>query len=437
MRSKGLAAIIVLAGITYAGVGYVQTYPHTLASRVIHTAIGQGQQQFQQQVHQATQVAQQYVRSAREVQGGSLSHHPAAYPTTHAVALPRSLPHLVPPTNVIVEQYGTTHLILEWAPVPHVTGYRVIGQAPNQPTVPTIIQTTGTWHVRLNPLTPGTRYALQVESGWYHQGHWTWSAPSVPIHRWTWTPWSDQTALYAWAIGTTWEKQSNGTGGYNQGTTFRLMTSPNGPWAPWNGVWLTCAHAVSNDTQGPDLTVQLHQGATPGAIDGQRVWAEQTGLDFTHDLASIQLDGYTQLYYQNLTTHPNLPSVDGIPINTHPLWVGEPIMILGHPLGRRLTASIGTLTALGIPNWKTTDYGTIPFMLTGNAWAAGGNSGSPVLNPWGQVIGVDESGRPNGSHFEGIVPITAVRQVPVVNPHLPDYPPTVGGNIQNWFQGLF
>lgn len=436
MRSKGLAAVILLAAGVYITVGYIQTHPHTLASRVIQTAAYQGQQQWRQHLQQLTQRAQHYVQSVGRASRQSLSHamgYPTAYATTYSV----SAPHLMPPTDVTIAQYGTTHLTLEWAAVTGVSAYRVLARSTTAPTVSTITQRTSTWHIELNDLHPNTRYALEVESGRYTQGHWTWSAPSIPIHRWTWMPWQDQTALYAWAIGTTWEKQSNGTGGYEQGTTFRLMTSSTGPWAPWNGVWITCAHAVSRDVAGPDLTVQLHQGATPGAIDGQRVWAEQTGLDFTHDLASLALDGYTQLYYENLTTHPQLPSIDGIPINTHPLWVGEPIMILGHPLSRRLTASVGTLTGIGIRNWQTTGYGTIPYMLTGNAWAAAGNSGSPVLNPWGQVIGVDESGTPNGNRFEGIVPITAVRQVPVINPQLPDYPPTVGGKVKSWFQGLF
>jgi len=420
MRSKLLGFGIPLTAAVFFGYGMAHAHPQNLWSQVLHRATQQGQQVVHHTVGQLTHAAHQYV-----------SHHIASTSITStkpAVAQGFAVTLKAPaaPTRVWINDYlddgDTPHpmaFTVHWTKVPDAQVYYVIATHPGDPKV---TAETGTRDAILPNLLANTTYRVVVYAGRSRtqSGQFQWSLPSSPVAATTWSTWTQIEAASAPDIVTTHEVIP--TGGM-QGTAFALDT----PFMV-NGqvTWVTAEHVVSNDVRGPDLTVTFHDSGL-GSLDGQTVPAAWDGYS--------PEDGYEGhlLSYDLATLTVDHSPLMGLPLNTHPIYVGEPILILGHPLGRSLTESTGVVTAVGVQdapvaNDNGSPFRSLPYELQGNAWAAGGNSGSPVLNRWGQVIGVDDNGVSNGSHYEGIIPITALRFVQRMAPP-PDYPPSFFGGL--------
>jgi len=94
------------------------------------------------------------------------------------------------------------------------------------------------------------------------------------------------------------------------------------------------------------------------------------------------------------------PAQGLIGARANPPHVGQPVADIGYPLGRaglempaggRVSAMQQTIPVSG-------GVGTLYNMITANVDTYEGDSGSPVLNHWGQVVGVLESGPPY-KHF--------------------------------------
>ena len=426
MRSKLLGFGIPLTAAVVATVGWVRSHPTSVWSRLATQIVQQKSHQAVAEYDHLRQAAKRQLTASTAAVAVTVSRPPTVATTRTVAYSPPSPLTLV--RSAKVTGWSSTSVTISFASEAQSEMYRVravldpyiansaipIGYTSiNDPYLTRSIPMTITVH----NLQPGHRYALYLQAGQFHgqSVHW---GPSTVLHSTTWTPWSTWLSHYQWSIGETYDRVDN-----QQGTTFLLTT----------GQWVTCHHAIRGDSRGPDLTVTLHHGS--GAMHGQTEYAAVTGETNAHDLATLTVNHFVTVY-QGLTQQwmnqsaPVIPA--GIPLNTHPLWIGEPIAIIGHPLGDRLTITTGVLTGKGIMNWQVLGYGTIPYVLTGNAWAAGGSSGSPVLNPWGQVIGVDESGKLSGSHAEGIVPITALKYVHgVTGPS--DYPPSFLGGLGGLF----
>ena len=91
------------------------------------------------------------------------------------------------------------------------------------------------------------------------------------------------------------------------------------------------------------------------------------------------------------------------------LMVGEPAVTLGNPFGMGLTMASGIVSALG--RSTKTEYTTLTDMIQTDAGINPGCSGGPVLNVFGEVIGVVTSQKRDGEGLGFATPIDKVRAV--------------------------
>ncbi len=129
-----------------------------------------------------------------------------------------------------------------------------------------------------------------------------------------------------------------------------------------SGLIVTNAHVIESAGQ---IEVRLQ--------DGRRFPATVVGRDNRVDLALIKIDGATKLTV--------LPLGD-----SNRLRVGELVLALGNPFGLEQTVSMGIVSRKGAP--LTVAEPGFDFIQT-DAAINRGNSGGPLVNMSGQVIGVN------------------------------------------------
>lgn len=136
-------------------------------------------------------------------------------------------------------------------------------------------------------------------------------------------------------------------------------------------VWDTQGHIVTND--------HVVAGASRIVVtffDGTFARAEVVGLDPNSDLAVIKVD---------------VPAEKLFPVtlaDSEALRVGESVVAIGNPFGQNWTMTTGIVSALGRTSGSLTGF-SIPDMIQTDAAINPGNSGGPLLNAFGQVIGVN------------------------------------------------
>ncbi len=116
-------------------------------------------------------------------------------------------------------------------------------------------------------------------------------------------------------------------------------------------------------------------------FDGRRFVAAVIGRDTRVDLAVLRIDGARNL--------PTLPLGD-----SNRVRVGELVLALGHPFGLEHTVSFGIVSRKGSP--LTVAAPGFDFIQT-DAAVNPGNSGGPLVNMAGEVIGVNSMAARNGS----------------------------------------
>lgn len=152
-----------------------------------------------------------------------------------------------------------------------------------------------------------------------------------------------------------------------------------------DGVVLTNAHVVAGAQQ---VTVTLS--------DHREYKAKVLGVDRTSDIAVLKIDAHS------------LPTVRlG---NSDQLSVGDYVMAIGAPFGLSETATAGIVsaTARSLP-----DDGYVPFIQT-DAAVNPGNSGGPLFNSNGAVVGINSQIYSNSGGYQGIsfaIPINVAMQV--------------------------
>ncbi|MBI4594300.1 MAG: trypsin-like peptidase domain-containing protein [Candidatus Rokubacteria bacterium] len=136
------------------------------------------------------------------------------------------------------------------------------------------------------------------------------------------------------------------------------------------GLIVTNAHVVEGAS-----TVRVR------LFDGRRFAAKVIGRDNRVDLALLRLDGVKDL--------PALPLGD-----SNRMRVGEFVLALGHPFGLEHSVSFGIVSRKGAP--LTVAAPGFDFIQT-DAAVNPGNSGGPLVNMAGEVIGVNSMAARNGS----------------------------------------
>jgi putative serine protease PepD len=166
-----------------------------------------------------------------------------------------------------------------------------------------------------------------------------------------------------------------------------------------DGYILTNAHVVSESGQAVGTVVVTFKG---DGTEGTQVEGTVLGADESTDVALIKVDP------------SQTPALQPIPLgDSSKVTVGEEVVAIGNPLGLDFSLSSGVVSAtdreLQSPNGATITGG-----IQTDAAINSGNSGGPLINAKGQVIGINEQIASQGGGNEGIgfaVPINTAVQV--------------------------
>lgn len=134
--------------------------------------------------------------------------------------------------------------------------------------------------------------------------------------------------------------------------------------------------------------------------DGNQVDAKVVGFDPFSDVALIKVDP------RGLTLHPlALGSTDAVA-------VGEPVAAIGSPFGEERSLSIGVISATDRSIESLTGFETSGALQT-DAAINSGNSGGPLLDGRGRVLGINSQIRTTSGEGSGVgfaVPVDVVRR---------------------------
>jgi S1-C subfamily serine protease len=169
------------------------------------------------------------------------------------------------------------------------------------------------------------------------------------------------------------------------------------------GLIMTSAHVVTTAGQGGTGAPRVAHTVYVQFADGDRVQAHVVGYDLYDDVALIRVD-------------PAQHALDVVPLgNSARVVVGEPVAAIGSPFGNADSLSVGVVSAIrrSIPS-LTSRYDLVDAIQT-DAPINHGNSGGPLFDARGRVIGINAQIRSSGSQsgFEGVgfaVPIDSARR---------------------------
>jgi len=166
-----------------------------------------------------------------------------------------------------------------------------------------------------------------------------------------------------------------------------------------DGYILTNAHVVEeNGQRASGVTVVFNKGGS----ETQRVKGELVGVDVGSDVAVIKVD-------------PNSVDLKPLPLgDSDKVAVGEPVVAIGNPLNYDFSITSGIVSATG-RSLKAPNGQTIPNGIQTDAAINQGNSGGPLIDGSGRVIGINEQIASQGGGNDGLgfaVPInTAIRSL--------------------------
>jgi S1-C subfamily serine protease len=169
------------------------------------------------------------------------------------------------------------------------------------------------------------------------------------------------------------------------------------------GVILTSAHVITTAGQGQAGKVARARTVFVEFSDGDRVSATVVGYDLFDDVGVIRVD-------------PALHTLQPVPLgDSSRVVVGQPVAAIGSPFGNVDSLSVGVVSAIrrSIPS-LTSRYNLVDAIQT-DAPINHGNSGGPLFDARGRVVGINAQIRSSGtaSGFEGVgfaVPIDSARR---------------------------
>lgn len=147
---------------------------------------------------------------------------------------------------------------------------------------------------------------------------------------------------------------------------------------------VTNSHVVG-DAKSVDVT----------SIDGNRYTANVTGRDPYSDLAILKV-----LNPNSNNTQKSQFLLDSLTLgNSSELEVGDPVIAIGNPYGLDNTMTTGIVSQVGRAVQAPVGGYSIPDVVQTDAALNPGNSGGPLFNIRGQVVGVTFGGIPGGINF--------------------------------------
>ena len=170
-----------------------------------------------------------------------------------------------------------------------------------------------------------------------------------------------------------------------------------------NGTILTSAHVITTAGSGTSAPVTPARQVYVEFSDGDRVSARIVGYDLFDDVGAIRVD-------------PAQHALSPVPLGDSSLVVvGESVAAIGSPFGDTDSLSVGVVSAIRRPIPSLTTRFNLVDAIQTDAPINHGNSGGPLFDARGRVIGINAQIRSSGSNsgFEGVgfaVPINSARR---------------------------
>lgn len=164
------------------------------------------------------------------------------------------------------------------------------------------------------------------------------------------------------------------------------------------GYVATNAHVVTSDSgkKAKEVYVQF--------ADGNKLAARIVGTDLDSDVALVKIDP--------AKLRGPKARIVALPFgSSSELEVGDPVAAIGSPFGEQQSLSTGVVSALNRDIQSLTDFGIGNAIQTDTA-INHGNSGGPLLDGSGKVIGINSQIRSTGGGGEGVgfaIPIETVK----------------------------
>ena len=184
---------------------------------------------------------------------------------------------------------------------------------------------------------------------------------------------------------------SGGTGASAQGSGFVVSEE---------GHILTNSHVITTAGQGSG-DVRGAQRLYVEYGDGDRVPATIVGWDLFNDTGVVKVD-------------PAAHRVTPVPLgDSAAVVVGEPVAAIGSPFGNQSSLAVGVISAVNRSIPSLTSRYQVADAIQIDAPINHGNSGGPLFDARGRVIGINAQIRSDSGNAEGVgfaIPINAARR---------------------------
>jgi 2-alkenal reductase len=166
------------------------------------------------------------------------------------------------------------------------------------------------------------------------------------------------------------------------------------------GYVLTNSHVITNAGEGADA-VKAADKLVVRFQDGDRVQAKVVGWDIYDDVGLLKIDP---------ADHPLSPVPLGVSARVR---VGEPVAAIGSPFGNVNSLSVGVVSATARSIASLTSRYSLVDAIQTDAPINHGNSGGPLFDARGRVIGINAQIRSDSGNAEGVgfaVPVDSARR---------------------------
>ena len=180
--------------------------------------------------------------------------------------------------------------------------------------------------------------------------------------------------------------------GFGEGNTYDAQSVGTGVIVDESGYILTNSHVV-NDGDTKSITVSLYDGTD---VEGTVLWS-----DAALDLAVVKVD------VTNLTA-ADLGDSDQINIGSYSAAIGNP---LGLDFERSMSQGIISGLNRSIQIGDATAAATMEGLIQTDATINSGNSGGPLLNSKGEVIGINTAKAESGEGMGFAIPINVAKPI--------------------------
>ena len=166
-----------------------------------------------------------------------------------------------------------------------------------------------------------------------------------------------------------------------------------------DGIVLTSAHVITS--AGTSQAARAAESVIIEFSDGERLAAEIVGWDLFSDTGVVRIENPPR-------------TLEPVPLgDSSQIAVGDPVAAIGSPFGNQGSLAVGVVSAVG----RTLSTITSGYRLTDaiqiDAPINRGNSGGPLFDAKGRVIGINAQIRTDSGVAEGVgfaVPINVVRR---------------------------